>query len=251
MLILDFDGVLIDSVDEVAVSAINTIQGRLITRREELPENYLETFRSNRFAARRGADMPHLAKWCLENPLAQISRQSFAAFVDRNGDSSKQIEQEFFQTRNHFVETAREAWLALNAPYYPLWNSIQKKDPRELVVLTNKNRQAVLDIGAYFGVRFQAGNVFSGDGATSKEENFDAIQNQFPSERYTFVDDSIENLHRISPFNTASKKVELCLASWGYVGPGDSKEAEQDGFQVISQESLVLLMSKCHSAVSP
>ena len=242
MLILDFDGVLINSVDEVAVTALNTISSKMLISRESLPDKYLDTFRRNRFAARRGREMPYLAQWCIDNPLGDCSRQDLASFVAASSIDSANIEERFFDSRNSFVRRARNEWLSLNTPYYPLWKSVLTVDPLKLVILTTKNKQAVLDISSYFGLEFLPENVYSGDEETGKGENFTAIIERFHANKYIFIDDSIENLHTIDAFNSDRIRVELCLAEWGYIGPNDRTEAEIAGFKVLSQESAVKLV---------
>ena len=66
MLIFDYDGVLLDSVREVAVTAYNMVQGTIATRLDQLPQNALELFLRNRFHVQPIGDAPVLMKWCLE-----------------------------------------------------------------------------------------------------------------------------------------------------------------------------------------
>jgi hypothetical protein len=66
MLIFDFDGVLLDSVREVAVTAYNMLHGTIITRLNQLPQNALNLFLRNRFHVQPIGDAPVLMKWCLE-----------------------------------------------------------------------------------------------------------------------------------------------------------------------------------------
>ena len=49
MLIFDFDGVLLDSIREIVVTAYNMARGTLVTRLDQLPQNALELFLRNRF----------------------------------------------------------------------------------------------------------------------------------------------------------------------------------------------------------
>ena len=49
MLIYDYDGVLMDSVREVAVTAHNMLTGEIITRLDQIPTNALALFLKNRF----------------------------------------------------------------------------------------------------------------------------------------------------------------------------------------------------------
>ena len=67
MLIFDFDGVLMDSVREVAVTAYNTLKGDiLLSRLDQLPQDALALFLRNRFHLQPIGDAPVLMNWCLE-----------------------------------------------------------------------------------------------------------------------------------------------------------------------------------------
>jgi hypothetical protein len=66
MLIFDFDGVLMDSVREIAVTAYNTLTGDIVTRLNQVPPVALELFLRNRFHVQPIGDALILMKWCLE-----------------------------------------------------------------------------------------------------------------------------------------------------------------------------------------
>ena len=72
MLISDFDGVLMDSVREVAVTAYNTLKGDIVTELNQIPKGALELFLGNRFHVQSIGDAPVLMKWCLETGESQL-----------------------------------------------------------------------------------------------------------------------------------------------------------------------------------
>jgi hypothetical protein len=66
MLIFDFDGVLMNSMDEVALTAYNAVTGGLVTFMAKTPSFAVEMFRINRFRVQQIGDAIPLMKWCLE-----------------------------------------------------------------------------------------------------------------------------------------------------------------------------------------
>ena len=60
MLIFDYDGVLMDSVREVAVTAYNMVQNTIATRLNQLPQTALDLFLRNRFHVQPIGDAPVL-----------------------------------------------------------------------------------------------------------------------------------------------------------------------------------------------
>ena len=67
MLILDFDGVLINSLDEVALTVYNATTGKLVTRLDDLPTTLVGLFKRNRYHVQSIGDGILLMNWCLKN----------------------------------------------------------------------------------------------------------------------------------------------------------------------------------------
>ena len=65
--VLDFDGVIVDSVDEAALTAYNAICDALLIELSKLPQHYLEIFRTNRSIVGPAAEFLPFAKWCAES----------------------------------------------------------------------------------------------------------------------------------------------------------------------------------------
>ncbi|UCF89850.1 MAG: hypothetical protein JSW39_16250, partial [Desulfobacterales bacterium] len=66
MLIFDFDGVLLNSIDEVVITAYNSAAGRLLTSLEALPAELVGLFKRNRFHIQPIGDAVVLMHWCLK-----------------------------------------------------------------------------------------------------------------------------------------------------------------------------------------
>ena len=70
MLIFDFDGVLMDSVGEVALTTYNTATGSLCASLDEVPQGVVPLFRRNRFHVQQIGESISLMDWCLRSPSA-------------------------------------------------------------------------------------------------------------------------------------------------------------------------------------
>lgn len=73
--LFDFDGVLLDTVDEVAVTAYNTATESFISSLEDAPEGYGELFRINRCRIQHAGEIPLLGAWCVEHCAKQPQRR--------------------------------------------------------------------------------------------------------------------------------------------------------------------------------
>lgn len=244
MLIFDYDGVLLDSVREVAVTAYNMLQGTIVTRLDQLPQNTLELFLRNRFHVQPIGDAPVLMKWCLEvgesDPDKLLSPAEYQDIIQRIDEPVAARTTRFFETRNRFKTQDLDAWIALNAPVQPLWRIMVENPAENFVLLTNKNREATASLSKHFGLTISAENIYSGDHGTTKIENMTQIMQRFKRPTYSFIDDSVKNLREIDEhFNQEEKAISLIFAAWGYVGPGDARTANDFGYQVVTLDEFV------------
>ncbi|MBT8371601.1 MAG: hypothetical protein KJO34_11600, partial [Deltaproteobacteria bacterium] len=172
MLIFDFDGVLMDSVREIAVTSYNTLKNTIVTRLEHLPQEALNLFFRNRFHIQPIGDAPVLMKWCLEahesDPQILLSEKEYNNIIGRVDEPVAVRTTRFFDTRARFKAKDLKAWIALNTPVQPLWDRLIEGRGRDLVILTNKNREATLALCDHFGLQINNANIYSGDNGTTK-----------------------------------------------------------------------------------
>jgi len=239
MLIFDYDGVLLDSVREIAVTAYNMLKGTIVTRLDQLPPNALELFLRNRFHVQPIGDAPVLMKWCLavgeSDPDKLLSPGEYDKIIQQVAEPVAARTTRFFETRNRFKNKDLEAWRALNAPVQPLWRILIENPTENLVLLTNKNRDATISLSNHFGLKISDDNVYSGDHGTTKIENMTRIMQRFRKPAYEFIDDSVKNLREIDEyFNREEQTISLIFATWGYTGPDDARIAQDFGYQVVT-----------------
>jgi FMN phosphatase YigB (HAD superfamily) len=239
MLIFDYDGVMLDSVREIAVTAYNMLNNTISTRLDQLPQNALELFLRNRFHVQPIGDAPVLMKYCLEigedDPNKLMRPEEYEEIIKQVDEPVAARTIRFFETRNLFKTKDINAWIKLNAPVQPLWQIMTEKPTEDLVLLTNKNREATISLSSHFGLMISDDNIYSGDHGTTKIENMTQIMQRFRQPSYAFIDDSVKNLREIDEhFNRAEKTISLIFASWGYTGPDDARMAEDFGYQVVA-----------------
>ena len=248
MLILDFDGVLINSLDEVTLTVYNTTTGKRVTSLADLPAALVGLFQRNRYHVQPIGDAILMMGWCLDHyrqcPTKNLTPGEYQALISNPQAPIIDRTNWIYETRSHFIARDFECWLALHQPYQPLWGELQQRSNFPYVVLTNKNRDATLRLCRHFGLSIEAANLYSGDQGVSKVENMQQIRKRFGDQNYRFVDDSVKNLQELAKaFSLGRKKIKMLLASWGYTGPGDEKKAQDDGFAVINQTDLIALVS--------
>ena len=244
MLIFDFDGVLMDSVREIAVTAYNTLKGEIVTKLNQLPKGALELFLRNRFHVQPIGDALALMNWSLEtgdsDPEKLLTPEEYDLILQQVDEPVASRTRRFFEMRGRFQKKDMQAWLELNAPVQPLWRLLIERHLAGLVLLTNKNREATLDLCNHFGLSISKDDVYSADDGATKIDNMKQIMQRFRDSKYAFIEDSVKNLREIDEyFNKGTKVVGLIFATWGYTGPDDARIAESFGYQVVTMDKFM------------
>jgi phosphoglycolate phosphatase-like HAD superfamily hydrolase len=241
MVILDFDGVIVDSVDEVIVNTYFELIGKAVREMGELPAHYAENYRVNRHHVQPAGDLLVLADWALgckaDAPIHVLSRAEYDALTQPRASTLTVRTEQFFAARKKLRSVLGDRWYEFNRPFQPLWECLSTIPSDEIFILTNKNRDAVVDLFRHFGKELPPKNVFAGDGGVTKIENLKKLCPPGAGLRPLFVDDSVHNLIELE--EAFPRQIDLALATWGYLGPDDVALATAHGFAVFSQQDLI------------
>lgn len=251
MLIFDFDGVLINSIDEVVLTTYNATTANLHTDLAELPPALVSLFKRNRFHVQPIGDAILMMQWCLNNyrsaPGKLLTPQEYQDIIADTPVELKVRSDRIYKTRSRFIEKDQQAWMALHHPYQPLWNKLIRIDYRPLVIVTNKNRDATLRLCRFFDLKVDENNVYPGDHGITKSQHMLRIRERVEVELFYFIDDSVKNLKRLDEdINRDRKVLSLMFATWGYTGPDDRSLAESYGYPVLHQQDLISFLEQQH-----
>jgi phosphoglycolate phosphatase-like HAD superfamily hydrolase len=249
MLIFDFDGVLVNSLDEVTLTVYNTATGERVTSLADLPAALVGLFQRNRYHVQPIGDAILLMNWCLHHyrrtSLDILNLKEYETLISVAEDSTAERTRRFYETRKRFIEKDPECWLALHQPYQPLWDELVRRPDYPVVILTYKNRDAILRLCRDFGLNIQRIDVYSADNWASKTENMQRIRERYGARQYYFLDDSLKNLKELdAALNRQQKMLIPLLASWGYTGPEAEKLARKCGYAVLKQTDAISLLGK-------
>lgn len=250
MLIFDFDGVLIDSLDEVVLTVYNTASGQQMMSAADLPQALIRLFRRNRFHVQPIGDGIQLMNWCLQHyrsePGKILTPAEYQAIICEASAPIARRSGQVYQTRQQFIERDATGWTALHRPFEPLWNALVARGKQAgFAIVTNKNRAATERLCRHFGLKIPSENIYSGDSGISKVENMQRIRQRFGAATYYFLDDSLKNLQELDQnLNRQNKLLIPLLAAWGYIGPEDQKLARDSGYDVLTQSAATALLAK-------
>ena len=243
MLIFDFDGVLINSLDEVVLTTYNVTTDSLLTSMAEVPADLVQMFKNNRFHVQPIGDAIALMNWCFINwqkdSQKNLTPEEYQKIVQNSDIALTDRTNLIYDTRQRFIDRNTKRWLALHQPYQPLWNELIRRKNYPFVILTNKNHDATLRLCRHFGLPINADDIYSGDHGVTKIENMLRIQERYGKKSYSFIDDSVKNLKELDLyFNKEKKVLTLLLATWGYTGAQDEKIAQESGYPALRQTDI-------------
>ena len=248
MLIFDFDGVLINSLDEIVLTTYNATTDSLVTRLAEVPADLTRMFKNNRFHVQPIGDAMALMHWCLAQRQQDVekilTREEYLAITRRSDMALTERTNRIYAARKRFIDKDIKRWFALHQTYQPLWNELIRHQNHPFVILTNKNHDATLRLCRHFGLDMDAADIYSGDDGVTKIENMLRIRKRFGPQPFVFIDDSIKNLQELDRhFNRDQKVLSLVLAAWGYIGARDTKMAPESGYPAFHQTDVVQLLN--------
>jgi phosphoglycolate phosphatase-like HAD superfamily hydrolase len=252
MLIFDFDGVLINSLDEVVLTTYNAAAGSLCTSLTQVPVDLLQMFKNNRFHVQPIGDAIALMNWCLANRQGDLNKiltpEEYGTIADGTDIPLTDRTNLIYDTRQRFIDRDTKRWLDLHQPCQPLWNKLIGRTNFPFVILTNKNHDATLRLCRHFGLNIDAKDIYSGDNGVTKIENMLRIQERFGQFQFSFIDDSVKNLKELDLyFNAKNKTLTLLLATWGYTGAQDERIARKSGYPALQQTDVVRLLDISNS----
>ncbi len=237
LLVLDFDGVICDSIDECFVSswiAYHTLYRNdpplhvPVTLRKEFArlrpfirsgEDYL-LIQEALSAGRRVEDQAGF-----DALSAAAGREKMAAFKER-----------FMQARKTLLAKDRPFWLSLNT-IYPHMLAAFAHIPRgaPVSILSTKAPEFIVEILEHAQIHFPRERILK-SASESKLPAVEEMRTAAGLERAVFIDDQIDYL--LDPSYT---RVEAYLASWGYVKQEWLKGDR--GVRIITPEGLLKLVA--------
>ncbi|WP_457594108.1 HAD family hydrolase [Hydrogenimonas sp.] len=219
--ILDFDGVLFDTVKEAyAVATVAFGKGGGIERIDFEAPLY-RVFRKYRYLIAPAWNYLYLLKAIEQCPEERIPL-CFEQFL--NGAEKKdyaKFETNFFATRRQFIQNDYKKWLSLNEPtpfVYDIGTMIQKH-PQQWYIVTTKDRYTVLKLLETVDIPFPAERIFDKEDFSQKDkgEIISDIMKNNKIEKALFIDDSRKHLNACSQISG----LDLMQPDWGYHKPGD------------------------------
>jgi phosphoglycolate phosphatase-like HAD superfamily hydrolase len=221
-LVLDFDGVICDSIDECFVSSwvgyFNLYLGR---RPSYMPVSLRRDFARLRPLVRGGADFMVIQE-ILDTGHSASRQSEFDAYARTAGaDKLKLFHDLFYRARAQMLENDRESWLDLNRIYPHMLAAFSRLPGNAPVyILSTKKPEFIAEILTAKGMTLPMDRILY-SGSERKMDIVARVDAEGGFKETMFVDDQIDHLvsgdgpARVEAGNGA--RIRVYLATWGYV----------------------------------
>ena len=240
MLISDFDGVIVDGMEEYWWSA-RRAAAQLLPAGAQLPEAVPGAFRQLRPQVHHGWEMPLLAAVIAGygQPLAAFYvdyASALAASLQQLAWPQAQLTEALDAVRQQAIASDRQAWLALHRPYPWMLQALQRLESEGLpwAVLTTKSAGFTAELLSSHQLHPQA--IYGREDGPKPEVLQRLLAQDARGGPWRFLEDRRLTLEAVRAV-PALDAVHCLLVTWGYLRPGDAQDLPA-GIQLLEPERL-------------
>ncbi len=233
---LDFDGVICDSAIETAITGWKVATQLWSDMAGTVPtEQHIEQFRSLRPLLETGYEAILFMRLLQQGESVESVQKHIGTFLQELGSNTEALKQMFGQTRDQWIEQARQEWLMMNPLFAGVADKLQtlEESGQPWYIVTTKQERFVEEILQINQITLARENIFGLDANMSKEAVLLSLQDKHGTQPLCFVEDRLATLLKVLE-NPALQTVKLQLADWGYNTAEDRKIAEQRKIPLIS-----------------
>ncbi|MDP2923769.1 MAG: HAD hydrolase-like protein [Candidatus Omnitrophota bacterium] len=222
ILIIDFDGVICDSINEcflVAYNAYSSLKDGVMAQKWRFnfdgPLSLKRHFFLNRHLVRPAKEYFILFKAFDDSGNNQISEKKFKYLANKYKNESLAFGKEFYKTRERFRRKYPKKWLRLHKIYPGIAEGIRSLSKTfKIYVSTTKDRGSVKALFLQNRIKIADRFIYTKERGLSKSETVKIIcvKNGRRPEDVWFIDDNITYLDELLKLN-----INCCLAKWGYI----------------------------------
>ena len=245
LLMLDFDGVITQSIDECLVSGYNAYAdycgNSRIEKLSQLDSGWIESARKMRNFIRNGEDYVYIAH-ALETGKPVTDQEQFDVFKQEHIELGQIFFDRFYQARSSFAESRPHQWAELSPLYAGMPVFLKQYEYKHnLFIVTTKPLLFVKKILSANSIELRQENLFDTRDGRSKQEIINDILHQRslqPSCCY-FLDDQVDTVIRVKPAG-----IHTILAEWGYNNREQQKRARDLDIPVFTLEQFFQFFSR-------
>lgn len=253
VLVMDFDGVIVDSADEGLFTGFSAYKsfnpktklfgGNLNLDNFKVRMNKYRTqckkYKDYRTFLRTALDYYYILHF-IDKKIAIKNSSDFAESSKKVPVDKNKFVRKFYSTRSRLMRDDFQKWVKLE-PIYLHMTKVFSELRNDVYVSTSNRKNAVLKTFRHFGMRIDSKHIFDNAFGLEKRKHIEKIR-KIENADYsdmTFVDDQLGHL-----LNVKSLGVNCVLAGWGYVNEEQLKSARIMGIKVATPHNFVKILER-------
>jgi phosphoglycolate phosphatase-like HAD superfamily hydrolase len=209
---LDFDGVIVDSIQECYMVSKETYYGhaRFPYPEEECRELFYK-YRGLVRPAYEYRTLHRAIELCMLEKTKHVDDVFKELILKEVGKDEEFFEKEFFYIRSLYRDTNFNSWVPIN-PLTDFGRTLVNKNNQDTYIVTTKNREATESLLDYYKINVTG--IYANDEiklAGTKGKLINAVMDDKAEVSAVFVDDAVEHLDTVN-----DNRVECYFADWGY-----------------------------------
>ncbi|MCK5282766.1 MAG: aldehyde dehydrogenase [Nanoarchaeota archaeon] len=215
-LALDFDGVIVNSVEECLLVGYNAFaeynkKAKKIQSLDDLGDQTLKKLKKMRNFIKFGEDYVYL-NLALAEGMNIRSQEAFNSFKKKHIDLQSVFFNLFYDERESFSTTHKEEWLKLNSFYNGMKEFLLNyKNKKNLFIISTKRKEFILKILKANSININEQNIFHANEKKTDIISEILIKRKIAPSDFYFVDDQVTTL-----LDVKAIEVNCFLADWGY-----------------------------------
>ncbi|HLG23799.1 MAG TPA: HAD family hydrolase [Candidatus Nanoarchaeia archaeon] len=246
-LVLDFDGVIVDSMNEGLFTSFNTyIEINPNTKlfgnkkfsfndfKKKIKDHKTEydKFRAYRAYLKNAIDYYYQLN-LIESNTKIKNYGGFKIQAAKIGVNKKEFIERFYKNRKGYIANDFENWVKLT----PIFNHMKRlfeNKKIQLYISTSNRSETVQRTLGHYGIKFNPESIMDNTFSLDKNDHFRNLmkKNNVNSKDIFFVDDQVDHL-----INAKKLGINIGLASWGYNNKEQKKEAKKIGAVMLSENN--------------
>jgi len=212
IIFLDFDGVIINSIEECYVVSREVYYGHALFAYQE--KEYKEVFYKHRGLVGPSYEYRTLHRSIelyLKDNTKDVESEFKKLTLKNTTKEEDFFEKKFFYLRGLYMEKNFDAWLALN-PLTKFGETLVNRSNPDIYIVTTKNKEATKALLEYY--RIGVGRIYANDEikqAGSKGNLLSRVMDEASKQDAIFIDDAVQHLNTV-----ADNRIKCFFANWGY-----------------------------------
>lgn len=232
---LDFDGVIVDSIEEQYVLAVQAFENIGVTK--ERTKKFRDEFRFLRSFVRIAEDFYAFFRIIEENGKIRFDEKEISNLRDKVLEKEKEKASNYadlyFENKKKLLKKGFKPILKLLKPNKNFISMMKKLSKNyTMFIATAGDKKLTSKTMKYFGVEIPENKIVSKEDNPNKTEQMKIISEISGTgfKDIIFIEDNFENLMEASKLG-----IKPVLVEWGYNTPNQRKEAKKLGIPVLTK----------------